>query len=405
MIRARSRKLAILGGAPAFSEQLHVGRPNIGDRDRLLERIGRILDSKWLTNTGPFVREFEARIAEFLGVRNFIATCNGTIGLEIAIRALGMKGEVIVPSNTFIATAHALQWQEITPLFCDIDPHTYNIDPERVEARITSRTTGILAVHVWGRPCAIEALAEIAHRRDLRLLFDASHAFACSYRGRMIGNFGDAEVFSFHATKFFNTFEGGGIATNDDDLASRIRLMKNFGFSGYDEVSRIGTNGKMTEVSAVMGLTSFESIDHFIEVNRQNYCTYREMLEGIPGVTLVRYDDAERCNYHYVVLDVDPDLAQLTRDELVEVLHADNVLARRYFWPGCHRMEPYHSYFPHVGLLLPQTDRILPRILLLPTGTSIDRSMIVTMCDIIATALSQADEVRRVLALKNIHGD
>src|SRR5690349_4944149 len=201
--------LAIFGAPPVFEEPLHVGRPNIGDRERLLARINDMLDRRWLTNNGPFVQELEEKIAAFLGVKHCIAMCNATVGLEIAIRATGMTGEVIVPSFTFIATAHALQWQEITPVFCDIDPRTHNIDPQQVEKLITPRTTGIIGVHVWGRACDVAALEAIAARRRLTLLFDAAHAFGCSYRGRMIGGFGDAEVLSFHATKFFNSFEGG----------------------------------------------------------------------------------------------------------------------------------------------------------------------------------------------------
>ncbi|MEI2422502.1 DegT/DnrJ/EryC1/StrS family aminotransferase, partial [Arthrospira platensis SPKY2] len=173
--------------------------------------------------------------------------CNGTIALEILIRATELKGEVIVPSFTFIATAHALQWQEITPVFCDIDPKTHTLDPLAVEKMITPRTSGIIGVHVWGQPCNIEALTEIANQHNLKLVFDASHAFGCSYQGTMIGNFGEAEVFSFHATKFVNTFEGGAVVTNNDELAAKIRLMKNFGFAGFDNVIYIGTNGKMDE--------------------------------------------------------------------------------------------------------------------------------------------------------------
>ena len=198
--------LAIFGGPPAFSEKLHVGRPNIGDRQRLLERINNQLDRRWLPNSGPYVEEFERQVSQTVGSKYCIATCNGTVALEIAIMAAGLTGEVIVPSFTFIATAHALQWRGITPIFCDIDPHTHNIDPRRVERMITPRTTGLLGVHLWGRPCDAGALAEIARRHDLRLLFDSAHAFGCSYRGQMIGNLGDAEVFSFHATKVFNTF-------------------------------------------------------------------------------------------------------------------------------------------------------------------------------------------------------
>src|SRR5215813_6790969 len=175
--------LALFGGRPAFAEPLHVYRPNIGGRARLLERFNQILDSRWLTNDGPFVKEFEQRIADLIGAKHSIAICNGTVALEIAIRALGMTGEVIVPSFTFIATAHALQWQGITPVFCDIDERKHTIDPASVERMITPRTSGIIGVHVWGQPCETEALTEIANKRNLQLLFDASHAFGCSSHG------------------------------------------------------------------------------------------------------------------------------------------------------------------------------------------------------------------------------
>ncbi|HVM48660.1 MAG TPA: DegT/DnrJ/EryC1/StrS family aminotransferase, partial [Candidatus Acidoferrum sp.] len=340
--------LALFGGMPAFEEILHVGRPNVGEWNSFLARVNDLWERKWFTNNGPYVRQFEQKLVEMLGVRHCIPVCNATIAMELAIRALGQTGEVIVPSFTFIATAHALQWQGITPVFCDIDPATHNLDPAKVEQMITPRTTGVIGVHVWGRPCEVDALSDVARRHGLKLLFDAAHAFGCSAGGRMIGNFGDAEVFSFHATKFFNSFEGGAIATNDDKLAERIRLMKNFGFQGYDNVVCIGTNGKMTEVCAAMGLTELESMDGFVGANRRNYQAYRSGLEGIPGVTLVSYDEMERCNFHYIVLEVD-EAAGLERDLLVQALHAENVLARRYFFPGCHRMEPYLSCFPQAG--------------------------------------------------------
>jgi len=204
---AAARPLAVLGGQPAFSKCLHVGRPNLGNRQRLQQRLNEILDRDWLTNNGPVVREFESRIAAFLGVKHCIAICNATVALEITIRAAGLAGEVIVPSYTFIATAHALQWQEITPVFCDLDPRTHNIDPARVEELITPRTAGVIGVHVWGRPCPIDELTALCQKHQLTLMFDAAHAFGCSYQGRMIGGFGLAEVLSFHVTKFLNTFE------------------------------------------------------------------------------------------------------------------------------------------------------------------------------------------------------
>jgi dTDP-4-amino-4,6-dideoxygalactose transaminase len=200
-------------------------------------------------------------------------------------------------------------------------------------------------------------------------------------------------VLSFHATKFFNTFEGGAVVTNDDDLASKMRLMKNFGFTGYDTVKYIGTNGKMTEVAAAMGLTGLESLDAFVDVNRRNYQQYLRELDGIPGISMLRFDESERLNYQYIVLEVDAEQARISRDDLVKILWAENVLARRYFHPGCHRMEPYRSYFPHAGLLLPETERMTQRTLLLPTGTAVGPEELRTICQIIRLATSNGQVI------------
>lgn len=389
--------LAIFGGMPAFAEKLHVGRPNIGEHQRLFERIEDILNQRWLTNHGPYSQEFERRICDLLGVKHCIATCNGMLALELAIRACGMAGEVIVPSFTFIATAHALQWQGITPVFCDINSRTHNIDPARVEEMITPRTAGIIGVHLWGRPCDVERLVEIGHRRNLKVLFDAAHAFACSYKGRMIGNFGDAEAFSFHATKFVNSLEGGAVVTNNTDLADRIRLMQNFGFTDYDRVLQVGTNGKMNEVSAAMGLTSLESLEEFIVVNGRNYNRYRHQLSDIPGVDFLMYNDTQKCNYQYIVLEIDENTTHVSRDQLQSILWAENVLTRRYFSPGCHRMEPYSSYFPHAGLLLPNTERLVTRVLSLPTGTAVAPADIDQICQIIRLVVDHGAEVKKRL--------
>lgn len=389
--------LAIFGGAPAFDRTIHVGRPNIGDRDRLLARINAMLDRRWLSNRGPLVIEFEQQIQAFLGVKHCIAVTNGTIALELAIRALDLSGEVIVPSFTFIATAHALAWAGLTPVFVDIDPDTHNLDPAAVARAITPRTSAILGVHVWGRPCDVEALEALARQHDLKLFFDAAHAFGCSANGHMIGRFGSAEVFSFHATKFFNTFEGGAITTDDDALARRLRLMKNFGFTGYDQVSELGTNGKMSEVAAAMGLTGLESIHEFIATNRRNYDTYRAALGAVPGLKLIGYDAGERNNYQYIVVEVDEGQAAISRDELVDVLHAENILARRYFYPGCHQMEPYRSQYPHAGERLPVTEWLSGRVMALPTGQSVSEDDIRRICQIIGLVVANTACVRERL--------
>lgn len=393
-----SEALAICGGRPRFTSPLHVGRPNIGDRAAFLRRVNDLLDRRWLSNAGPFVQEFERRVAEYVGVKHCIAMCNATIALEIAIRAAGLKGEVIVPSYTFIATAHALQWQEITPVFCDLDPWTHNIDPRKVEFLITPRTTGIIGVHVWGRPCPVDELEAIAREHNLTLMFDAAHAFGASYKGRMVGSLGLCEILSFHATKFLNTFEGGAIVTNDDALARKVDLMRNFGFDGYDSVIYIGTNGKMTESSGAMGLTNLESVNEFLAANQRNYACYQEGLQGIPGLRLIRYEKQESCNYQYIVIEVDEDRVGLSRDELVEALHAENILARKYFWPGCHRMQPYRSHFPHARLLLPETEKLAARVIVLPTGTAVGPDDIAAVCHVIRTAIARSDAVRLAIA-------
>ncbi|WP_428305364.1 DegT/DnrJ/EryC1/StrS family aminotransferase [Lacipirellula sp.] len=363
---------------PHFAEPLHVGRPNIGDRERLLERFIDLLDRRWLTNDGPYLQEFEQRLAEYLGVRHCVAVCNATIGLELAIRALDMTGEVIVPSFTFPATAHALAWLGVTPVFADVDPTTHTLDPAAVERLVTPRTTGILGVHVWGRSCDVAGLDDVAERHGLKVLYDAAHALGCTQRGQMLGNFGDAEVFSFHATKFVNAAEGGAITTNDDDLAARLRRMRAFGLE-RGEVCDVGTNAKMNELSAAMGLTSLESVDDFIARNRINLAAYERALAGIPGVRLLSPPPFEQSNCQYIVVEVEARDAGQTRDQLVAKLHEENVLAKKYFSPGCHRMEPYRAAHEATGRRLPQTDRLCDRLLQLPTGTAVDESMIASI--------------------------
>lgn len=388
--------LALFGGSPEFAEPIHVGRPNIGNRPRLMERMRELLDRRWLSNDGPLVREFEAKIAERLGVGHCVAMGNGTVALEIAIRAAGMSGEVLVPSFTFIATAHALQWQGIVPVFCDIDPVTHTLDVSQLESRITPQTRGIIGVHLWGRACDVAGIEALAQRFNLPVIYDAAHAFGCSTGGRTIGGFGRAEVLSFHATKFINSFEGGAVVTNDEQLAQHARQMRNFGFAGYDNVIELGTNGKLNEACAAMGLTSLESFDEFVAVNRRNYQAYVSQLSGITGLSVIVYDERELNNYQYVVLEVSEDLP-LSRDDLIRLLFAEQVLARRYFYPGCHRMEPYKTLYPDAGRHLPQTEAVCRRVLSLPTGTATTLADIERICQLLSFLLQNGEAIRRRL--------
>jgi dTDP-4-amino-4,6-dideoxygalactose transaminase len=378
-----SARLAIEGAPPAFSQPVHVGRPNIGAREVFLRMTHEMFERRWLTNDGPLVRRLEAEVASYLGVKHCVAMCNGTVALEIAIRALNLTGEVIVPSYTFIATAHALHWQGITPVFADIDATTHNLNPVAVRRMITPKTSGIIGVHLWGRPAPAYELQELADEFGLALMFDAAHAFGCSYRGKRIGGLGRAEVLSFHATKFFNTFEGGAVVTNDDVLAEKMRLMRNFGFAGYDNVVHPGTNGKMIEVCAAMGLANLEILEQVVQGNKRNYLAYRDAFQGSDRISIIPYDEAEENNYQYVVIEIEGGVE--LRDSIVGGLHAENILARKYFWPGCHRMKPYRDLFPHAGLVLQESERVASRAIVLPTGTSVSIDDVKIIADIVLT--------------------
>lgn len=355
--------------APLFTEPRHVGAPNLGSRSRFLELLDVALDNRRFTNDGPLVQEFEARLASELDVKHCVTAVNGTVALEMTARALGMsEGSVLVPSYTFVATPHSIAWQGGRPVFVDIDPSTHNISPAAVEHAIqqTSDLSGIVAVHLWGRPAAIKQLGDIAAQAGVPLVYDAAHAFGVKDDTGAIGGFGDAEVFSFHATKFFNSFEGGAVTTNNDILASELRSMRNFGFAGVDDVITVGTNGKMTEVCAAMGLANLEHIDEFIEQNRLVHEAYAQGLRETQSVELLSHSSVPRSNYQYVVVEAS---SMRLRDALSEELRRNNVLARKYFWPGCHRMEAYSGESHPFPLL--DTESVSDRVLVLPGGSSV----------------------------------
>jgi len=380
-----------------FSTPLHVGRPVVVDSARFLRRVEDALERGWFTNNGPYVQELERRVADMLGVEHCIATANATLALQLLIRATGVSGEAIVPSFTFVATAHALSWEGVRPIFCDVSAETMNLDPAEVERLITPRTSAILGVHLWGRACAIDELSTLAQRHQLTLIFDAAHAFGCTHHGVPIGRFGRAEVFSFHATKIVHAFEGGMITTNDRELADRLRLMRNFGFADYDQVECLGTNAKMSEAAAAMGLTTLDDLPQVVAANRDRYILYRKSLAGIRGIDLLAYDERERSNYQYVVVLVDHAAAGLTRDELQSALVAENILARRYFFPGCHRMEPYRTRDPATAERLPITEQLAESVLALPSGLSVGGEEIEQVADLLRFLVEHARELKREL--------
>jgi dTDP-4-amino-4,6-dideoxyglucose len=293
-----------------------------------------------------------------------------------------------VPSLTFAATAHVVAWLGLTPVFCDVDPDTGQIDVDHAESVIGPRTSAILAVHLWGRAAPVDQLERLAHRYGLALLFDAAHAFACTYRRRPVGGGGQAEIFSFHSTKFVNAFEGGAIVTNDDGLAARAASMRNFGITGEDLVGYVGTNAKMSEPAAAMGLTSIDGIDRFVQRNLANYRLYQEGLAGLPGVRLLPFDEDERNNYQYVIVEIDERAAGLGRDSLLSMLHQENVLARRYFHPGCHEMTPYRG-----SAELPRAEELSAKVLALPTGTGVGEREVAEICQIIRIIVTNSGAI------------
>jgi len=380
------RNLAVFGGQPTFKEPLHVGRPNLARTSELISAFRGILESKWLTNDGWWVHALEGEIRRYLNVKHCVVVANGTLGLEIAAKALMPKcGEVIMPSFTFAATPHALAWQRYKPVFADINPTTHVLDPVDVESRITDATVGILGVHTWGTPCEIEALTAIAVRHSLPLFFDAAHAFGCKYRNRSIGNFGRCEVFSFHATKFFNTVEGGAITTNDYQLAKRLRELRNFGFvgDGTHTTTGIGINAKMSELHAAVGVMNLAEITSFVDRNFVNYVNYKYNLTNCD----LQVYQQEGGNYQYVVVELLSNA--LSADVLVKVLQAENIMARRYFSPPCHKMTPYNQE----GSYLPNTETVSNRVFVLPTGMSVRQQDVDKVCEIILYCIEHAGEI------------
>lgn len=389
-------ELALFGGQSTwFDQDLCVNRPVIGDRQAYLQRVNHILDSHILTNGGPQVREFEKKLAEYLQVKHCITTCNGTMALQLIMHALNLQGEVIVPSFTFIATAHAALWQGLKPIFCDIDKNSHLIDVDACESLITDKTTAILGVHLWGRACEHNDLQSLASKYDLKLIYDAAHAFGSKYNGTMVGNLGDAEAFSFHSTKVFHSFEGGAVTTNSDEIALKIRRLRNFGFVDYDCVDGLGINAKMSEVCAAMGVVNLEGFGEFLNRNKRIYEQYKSQLKQIKGLTLLPLGESEDNNFQYIVIEIDQQQTGLSRDEMVKILHAERVMARRYFYPGCHRMQPYINMPDCAPQELVNTEALCNNVMILPGGPSMTLKAVNQIGELLNFIIEHAPSIRQ----------
>ncbi|MGD2188203.1 MAG: DegT/DnrJ/EryC1/StrS family aminotransferase, partial [Desulfobacterales bacterium] len=327
-----------------FEKPIYITRPPLPDKKDVYRKIDKIWDSQWLTNVGPQHLQFEKELKTYLGVPNISLFCNGTLALQLACQALRLSGEVITTPFTFAATPHILYWNRITPVFCDIDPQTFNLDPERIESLITPNTTAILPVHVFGYPCDTQSIQEIADRYGLRVIYDAAHSFGVEINGEKIGNFGDLSMFSFHATKIYHTFEGGALTFKDESLRERLAFAKNFGFKNEENIVVPGINAKMNEFQAAIGLLMLNIVGKEIEKRKHLTMVYRNRLSEIPGINFRTELPDVKHNYYNFVITVDQNKFGISRDELYKTLKKYNIFTRRYFYPLCSQFQCYRNY-------------------------------------------------------------
>jgi dTDP-4-amino-4,6-dideoxygalactose transaminase len=369
-------------------------KPRKIDDGDFFAKTKRILDTRWFTNSGENVAALEKEIADIHHVKHCIAVSNGTIGIQLVLKGLNLTGEVITTPFTFIATAHAILWQGLKAVFADIDSRTLTISPGKLEEKITSKTSAILGVHVFGQFCDVERIEKIARKRNIKVVFDAAHNFMASYKGTPVGNFGDAEVLSFHATKIFHTFEGGAILTNDSELAGRLRLLKNFGFKGIDVVDYLGINAKLNEVSAAYGLSLLPFLPETIERLNQIQAKYRLLLRDIPGLSFFELSPEVKGNGQYTVSLIDEKKFGLSRDQLWAHLWSNGIQTRRYFYPGLHRCEPYRLEYSGHEDPFPETDRISDIVLCLPCYYDLADEDIEGICERIRQSRDQRVRIR-----------
>jgi dTDP-4-amino-4,6-dideoxygalactose transaminase len=346
-------------------DPIYVTRPELPDLEAFIPYLRKIWHSKILTNGGPFHKQFEQALCEYLGVKYIALFTNATIGLVTALQALRISGEVITTPYSFVATAHSLLWNGIKPVFVDIDPHTLNIDPSKIEAAITPQTTAILPVHCYGHPCDVDRIRAIADTYGLKVLYDAAHAFGVRCHCGSVLNHGDLSVLSFHATKVLTTFEGGAIVCPDAKIRQRINYLKNFGFADEVTVVAPGINGKMSEFNAALGLLQLENVDRSLSLRRANDARYRTGLANLGGIRCVEPAGEMRQNYAYFPILVQPDYP-LSRDALYQKFRDHNVFVRRYFYPLISDFPMYRGLPSAASSNLPVARKIAEQVLCLP---------------------------------------
>ncbi|MFJ7439933.1 DegT/DnrJ/EryC1/StrS family aminotransferase [Methylorubrum thiocyanatum] len=387
-LRRLEREFASLLGATGAEaenadEPVFVTRPFLPPLEEFEPLLRRIWQTRILTNGGPFHRELEAQLTTHLGVPQVALFNNATTALIVALRALDLSGEVITTPYSFVATSHALLWSGLTPVFVDINPVTLNLDPARIEAAITPRTTAILPVHCYGRPCDVEAIAEIAARHRLKVIYDAAHAFGVRHRGRSVLNHGDLSVLSFHATKVFNTFEGGAIVCADPAMKDRIDKLKNFGFDDETSVIGVGLNGKMSELNAAFGLVQLRYVEEAMSGRRKVDAAYRKGLQTITGIRCLDAAEEETTNHAYFPILIEPDYP-VSRDALYDALKRVGIHPRRYFYPLISDFPAYRTLPSARRERLPIAAESAERVLCLPIYPDLDPDIVARVIEVIA---------------------
>ena len=350
----------------ANKETITVTSPLLPNLEEFNVMLKEIWDSKWITNNGSFHQQLEKELAEYLGVPYISLFTNGTLPLLTALQALRITGEVITTPYSFVATTHSIWWNGCKPVFVDIDPATGNIDPVKIEAAITPKTTAIMPVHCYGKPCDTVAIQEIADKYGLKVIYDAAHAFGVKVNGESILNAGDMSTLSFHATKVYNTLEGGALVMQDEKTKKRIDYLKNFGFAGEIEVVAPGINSKVDEVRAAYGLLNLKQVDAAIEARHQVAIKYRNALRGVEGITFMDDMPGVTHNYSYFPMFVDAEKYGITRDELYFKMKADGVLGRRYFYPLISEFSTYRGLPSSAKENLPNAHRMADSVICLP---------------------------------------
>jgi dTDP-4-amino-4,6-dideoxygalactose transaminase len=369
---------ALLGGGPIFESSVSIAKPLLPDYEEIADHVQRMLRNG-IMSKGEHLRVFEGMVAEHLGVRHAVAVSSCTSGLILTYKALGLKGEVIVPSFTFMATVSALVWNGLRPVFADVDSGSTNLDAAAAEAAVTSETTAIVAVHNSGNPAEIDALQRLADRHGLRLIFDAAHSFGSLYQGRPVGSQGDASVFSLSPTKLLVAGEGGVVATNDDDLAEKVRIGREYGNSGSYDSAFAGLNARMPEFNALLGQFGLLRLEP-AACHRNNIAElYRARLSELPGLKFQEVRSGNRSSYKDFSILVDADAFGLTRDELSAALAAENIETRKYYDPPVHRQTAYHQYAPSANALT-NTGVLTSRILNLPIWSNIEIGVVSDIC-------------------------